>query len=226
MVKTYLEVTQDVVKEGNARIAKKKKRIKTILCFAASVVITGAVAAVFSVNRQPKPPINTDLSVQDATSATDAQTTQANKDAAMLPVLTDTQDGTTLHLRTLIRAPETQTVEKYKAPVAGQHIVTYPLQDVIRTHAGEDVTYCIRFHVLMDYSQMTANELEAFYQKESERMRDDRVGMTVEVFTDADGKKQVTFCALMWDPSFLDDFPDNPDYGYIISLYDEESCIK
>jgi len=224
MVKSYLEVTQNVMKEGNARVEKKKKRIQMILCCAAAIVLTGAVAAVLAAHRQPKPLAEATSTVESVTDTTDTQTTQPHNSAAMLPMLTDPQEDTTVHLRPLIRAPESQSVEKYMAPRPGQHIVTYPLGDAIRAHAGEDVTYYIRFQAI--HETMTAKELEAFYRKESERMSDDRVGMTVEVFTDADGKAQVTFSALMWDPSFLDDFPDNPNCGYFISLYDEESCVK
>ena len=217
------------MKEGNARVEKKKKRIQMILCCAAAIVLTGAVAAVLAAHRQPKPLAEATSTVESVTDTTDTQTTQPHNSAAMLPMLTDLQEDTTVHLRPLIRAPESQSVEKYMAPRPGQHIVTYPLGDAIRAHAGEDVTYYIRFQAILEASShetMTAKELEAFYRKESERMSDDRVGMTVEVFTDADGKAQVTFSALMWDPSFLDDFPDNPDCGYFISLYDEESCVK
>ena len=225
MMKSYFEIAQEVVKEGNARLTKKKKRRQTMLFCMAVIVLTGAVAAVLDAHRQPKPLAEATSTVESVTDTTDTQTTQPHNSAAMLPMLTDPQEDTTVHLRPLIRAPESQSVEKYMAPRPGQHIVTYPLGDAIRAHAGEDVTYYIRFQAI-SHETMTAKELEAFYRKESERMSDDRVGMTVEVFTDADGKAQVTFSALMWDPSFLDDFPDNPDCGYFISLYDEESCVK
>ena len=237
-MKSDFEVAQDVIARGNARLAQKKKRTKAVLCCAcigaAAMLCAAFIAANSRAPQREAAPTASDSAVtlpaEDATTGLSAQTEITGRDGenvAMLPMLPDT-DGPELKMLTLIRTPETPYTGKYYPPDRGQHVVTYPLRDAIRAHEGEeDVSYYLRLEALSVFSDTTTpQQQEAFYLQESERMRDDRVVFSVETFRDADGAERVTFSAVLYDPSFLDDFPDNPDCAYFISLYDEESCIK
>lgn len=135
----------------------------------------------------------------------------------------------------LIRGEETVAADpvKYPCPEPGRHVVTLPLSQALAAHAGdENAYYFLRFEVMNDaLSAMTPQEQQAFYLAEADRMKaagaGDRIDFSVETFEDKNtGETTVTFAGLLRDPSFLDSFPDHPDYGYFIALHDENACVK
>ena len=135
----------------------------------------------------------------------------------------------------LIRGEETVAADpiKYPCPEPGRHTITLPLSQAVAANAGnENAYYFLRFEVMNDaLSAMTPQEQEAFYLAEADRMKaagaGDKIDFSVETFEDKNtGETVVTFAGLLRDPSFLDAFPDNPDYGYFIALHDENACVK
>ena len=134
-----------------------------------------------------------------------------------------------IQYRTLVESYGEAKSVKYPWIGPGDHLISKALGDAITEYGNNNVTYRLRLTVCYEpLSKMTPDEQRAFYQAEADRFGlSDKVVFIIESFKDDHtGEEAVTFSAHLYDPSFLDTFPDNPDFGYLIELFGEESCVK
>ena len=123
---------------------------------------------------------------------------------------------------------------KYPWIGPGDHIISKALGDAINAYGNDNVTYRLRLTAYYEpLSKMTPDEQRAFYLAEADRFAaadenlPDKAVFVVESFKDDNtGEETVTFSAQVYDPAFLDSFPDHPDFGYLIELFGEKSSVK
>ena len=134
-----------------------------------------------------------------------------------------------IQYRTLVESYGDMQPVKYPWIGPGDHTISKALGDAIAAYGNDNVTYRLRLTAYYEpLGGMTPDEQRAFYQAEADRFGlSDKVVFVIESFKDDHtGEEVVTFSAHLYDPSFLDSFPDNPDFGYLIELFGEPSCVK
>ena len=145
-----------------------------------------------------------------------------------------------VHWRTLIRGEKSENVEKYPCPRPGTHAFSWGLSKALEENRGrDDVNYYVRLEVYRYTSpdengvacrDLSPEEALAFYDSLRERYYEsvsiDEVGFEISSAMLWGETKSVTFGAIAYDASFFDHFPDLPDVGVFVSLYDEVSEIK
>ncbi|MBR3553316.1 MAG: hypothetical protein IKN72_08005 [Clostridia bacterium] len=237
-MKSYTEIADAVFEKGNAQLQQVKRRRKSIrrgvAVGALALIAVGAVTAsrLWLPQQKDEPALTADAAANEPQQSEGiTQSSAAESTDAVNGVMQPFGEPVTFDAPLpLIRDFSDSTDGKYPCPRPGQHIVTIPLQDAVRVHAGEDVVYYIQFQVMNDaLGSMTTEQQQAFYLSEIDRIHaaggeGADLGVTTE--TDADETQRVVLFALMHDPSFLDRFPDSEEYGYFIALYDEQSCVK
>lgn len=136
--------------------------------------------------------------------------------------------------RTLVESYGDMEPVKYPWIGPGDHTISKALGDAIAAYGNDNVTYRLRLTAYYEpLADMTPDAQRAFYLAEADRFRQavddlsDKAVFVVESFKDDNtGEEIVTFGAHLYDPSFLDSFPDSPDFGYLIELFGEKSCVK
>lgn len=134
-----------------------------------------------------------------------------------------------IQYRTLVESYGEAKSVKYPWIGPGDHLISKALGDAITEYGNNNVTYRLRLTVCYEpLSKMTPDEQRAFYQAEADRFGlSDKVVFIIESFKDDHtGEEVVTFSAHLYDPSFLEEFPDNSNFGYLIELFGEDGHIK
>ena len=236
-MKTSEEMTRDVFARIRANEEKKARRGRTMkraaltlgaVCLAALTALgVSRAAKTVPAPQSAQASAETETAAQTQTTGAPAETgTEAvsQQSGAMLPF-----DGeTAAAIPELVRGDPQGRAEKYRAPRPGHHVITLPLSEALAADDG-NTNWLVRFEVMNDaLAAMTPDEKKAFYLTEAARMEaGDRIDFMVATFTDENtGETRVIFGGLLRDPTFLYEFPDHPDYGYFIALYDEASGVK
>ncbi len=139
------------------------------------------------------------------------------------------EDDPPIQYRTLVESYGDMEPVKYRWIGPGDHVISKALSEAISEYSDDNVTYRLRLTAYYEpLGRMSPDEQRAFYQAEADRFGlSDKVVFVIESFKDDNtGEEVVTFSAHLYDPSFLDSFPDNPDFGYLIELFGEPSCVK
>ncbi len=129
-----------------------------------------------------------------------------------------------IQYRTLVETYGDAAPEEYGWIGPGEHVISKALAGAIAEYGADNVTYRLRLTVYYEpLGKMTPDEQRAFYQAEADRFGlSDKAIFVIESFkNDRTGEETVTFSAHLYDPSFLEEFPDNPGFGYLIELFGE-----
>ena len=147
--------------------------------------------------------------------------------------ITDPEELSNIHWRKLVRGEPGMDTGKYPCPLPGTHAYSIGLGDALREYAGrDDVNYYVRIDVfpadgLPDEPQAQQAYYETLSKRLYETMSIDDVSFGIDTFENHNtGEAVVTFGAIAYDAAVFDAFPDLPDVGLFLSLYDEISEIK
>ena len=145
----------------------------------------------------------------------------------------DPKELENVHWRTLVRGEPGTDTGKYPCPLPGTHAYSVGLGEALREYAGrDDVNYYVRIEVFPpDGLPDTPQAQQAYYETLRERLYEtlsiDDVGFEISVFENLNtGEAVVTFGAMVYHAAVFDAFPDLPDVGLFLSLYDEITEIK
>lgn len=147
--------------------------------------------------------------------------------------ITDPEDLSNIHWRKLVRGEAGTEPAKYPCPGPGTHAYSLGLGQALEKYAGrDDVTFYVRIDVLPEAGLPASPEAQrAYYDGVMGRLREtlsiDDVNFEVSTFEDKNtGEETVTFGAFVHTAAVFDAFPDLPDAGLFLSLYDENTAIK
>ena len=145
-----------------------------------------------------------------------------------------------VHWRILERGEGLTDTGKYPCPGPGTHAYSLGLSKALEDYAGrDDVNYYVRLDVYrytapdgngVACRDLSSEEALAFYDALRERYYEsvsiDEVGFEISSAMLWGVTKSVTLGAMAYDAAFFDHFPDLPDVGVFVSLYDEQTEIK
>ena len=147
--------------------------------------------------------------------------------------ITDPEELSNIHWRKLVRGEAGTEPAKYPCPGPGTHAYSLGLGQALEKYAGrDDVTFYVRIDVLPEAGLPASPEAQrAYYDGVMGRLREtlsiDDVNFEVSTFEDKNtGEETVTFGAFVHTAAVFDAFPDLPDAGLFLSLYDENTAIK
>lgn len=147
--------------------------------------------------------------------------------------ITDPEELSNIHWRKLVRGEPGMDTGKYPCPLPGTHAYSAGLSEALREYAGrDDVNYYVRIEVFPPDGLPDAPQAQqAYYETLRERLYEtlsiNDVGFEISVFENHNtGEAVVTFGAMAYHAEVFDAFPDLPDVGLFLSLYDEITEIK
>ncbi|MBR5409226.1 MAG: hypothetical protein IK104_01010 [Clostridia bacterium] len=151
--------------------------------------------------------------------------------------ITDPNELESIHWRELVRGEPGTGSGSYLAPKAGTHAYSTGLTRALEQYAGrDDVNYYVRIDVIRytdpdgtgtDCNTLPPDESLRLYEEIRERMYEtaalEEVSFVIEQTALWYVPQSTTFGAMVYDASFFEHFPDLPDCGFFVSLYDELS---
>ena len=151
--------------------------------------------------------------------------------------ITDPNELESIHWRELVRGEPGSGSGSYLAPKAGTHAYSTGLTRALEQYAGrDDVNYYVRIDVIRytdpdgtgtDCNTLPPDESLRLYEELRERMYGsatlEEVSFVIEQAALWYVPQSTTFGAMVYDASFFEHFPDLPDCGFFVSLYDELS---